>query len=261
MNRVARALYEKALALDPHYAQACAYLAVTHLYDREFSWVEPGATPLETGFEYAARSVALDEADAETQSALAYACLHDRQFDRAEFHFDQAVQLNPNDAIANGLKGMSLLFRGQSPEAIETIRRSRDLNPLAPDWDYWNLGIAYYGLDDYVQATAMFNRVANRPSELYALLAACYAMLGREAEAREHMAEFHSRMARDPARLSGRRPRGRASLFRSLLSLRESRAVRGTPGRSRQGRALRPRLSAGRRYIFTHRAALFFYSG
>ena len=197
MNRDARALYEKALALDPHYAQACAYLAVTHLYDREFSWVEPGATPLETGFEYAARSVALDEADAETQSALAYACLHDRQFDRAEFHFDQAVQLNPNDAIANGLKGMSLLFRGQSPEAIETIRRSRDLNPLAPDWDYWNLGIAYYGLDDYVQATAMFNRVANRPSELYALLAACYAMLGREAEAREHMAEFHSRMARD----------------------------------------------------------------
>jgi tetratricopeptide (TPR) repeat protein len=203
-NAAARGYYEKALALDPNYAQALAYLAITHLYDKEFSWTGPEARSLEKGLELATRAVDLDESDPEAQTALAYACMHNHQFDRAEFHYDRALALNPNNAGARGNKGLLLVFRGRHAEAVELITKSRRLNPLAPEWDYWNLGISYYTVRDYEEAAALFSRMANRPTEVYASLAACHAQLGREDEARALMAEFHQRAKRDMPHYPGR---------------------------------------------------------
>jgi tetratricopeptide (TPR) repeat protein len=202
-NATARTLYEKALALDPTYAQALAYLAITHLYDKEFSWTPPEARSLEKGLELAIRAIDLDGSDSKTHTALGYAYMHDHQFDRAEFHYDRALALNPNDAEALGTKGLLLVVRRRHPEAVELITNARQLNPLVPDWDYWNLGISYYTVRDYEEAAALLGRMANRPTEVYASLAACYAQLGRVKEARALMAEFHRRAKRDIPRYPG----------------------------------------------------------
>jgi adenylate cyclase len=200
-NATARTLYEKALELDPTYAQALAYLAITHLYDHELSWSAPEAKSLEQGLKLAIRAVDLDESDFETHTALAYAYMHDHQFDRAEFHYDRALALNPNNLA---VRAMLLIMRGKPEEAVDLLKKWRRVNPLAPDWDYWLLGIAYYDMGDYEAGVAAFDGMVNRPTEVYGSLAACYAQLGQEKQARTLMAEFHRRARDELANYPGR---------------------------------------------------------
>jgi adenylate cyclase len=74
-NLQARQMFERALALDPTYADACASLAITNWIDWIFQWSPTPPQSLERSVELAHRAVALDASVPMSHIALGYAYL------------------------------------------------------------------------------------------------------------------------------------------------------------------------------------------
>jgi len=184
-NAEARRLFEKAVELDPQYAAAHAYLALT-IYVQWIASRAPGE--LDRALATARHALVLDENDSRCHRILggSYEELHD--FDRAEFHSERSIALNPNDALATLWRAGLLRCLGRAEEGVEWARRAMRLNPYHPNW-YWD-AIAHVLLTAgrYSEALEAYSRIVERPSFYHAYVAACHAELGQMEEARRHAA-------------------------------------------------------------------------
>jgi len=101
----------------------------------------------------------------------------------------RAVELDPGDAACQGWMGRILVLSGRPDEAVEHITEAIRLNPFQVTSPYLNfLGVAYFNTGRFQSSAEAFTRNIERggPSgpHIKALLAATYAELGREDEAR-----------------------------------------------------------------------------
>jgi adenylate cyclase len=184
-NAEARRLFEKAVELDPQYAVGHAYVGLA-LY---VEWI--GTRPpreLERALEIARKALALDENDSRVHRILSYIYGHLKQFDRAEFHGERSVALNPNDPHAALGYAARLRDAGRAEEGLAWARKAMQLNPYHPNW-YWS---AYarilHDAGHYAEALDAYGRIEGRPSFHHAYVAACHAGLGQMEEARAHVA-------------------------------------------------------------------------
>jgi adenylate cyclase len=189
-NQEARRLYEKAIELDPDYARAYASLAWTYLVEHSEGWAEPEAQPLERALEIARRGVSVNPASHSNRLALGQVCLSKGLHEEALEALETAVALNPNDADGYVFLAQALNRVGRSDEAVGLIERAQRLNPASPSWYAWNLGIACYLLRRYDDAVVALRRGRPFGAMAYRWLAAAYAQLGRDAEAKEAAAEY-----------------------------------------------------------------------
>jgi adenylate cyclase len=194
-NTRARALFERALVLDPSYAKAWAKLAFSHLIDYQARWADDPTAALRNGTEAARKAVEVDPYSGWAHWALANAHIMAGQLEEGLAEFELAVAANPNDADVLVDYGWALTFAGHAEEAVERIERGVRLNPLPPSWYMENLGTAYFVKGDYEAAVRTFSRASPDfpPNRLH--LAASHAMLGREAEAR---AEVETALRQSP---------------------------------------------------------------
>jgi adenylate cyclase len=184
-NAEARRLFEKAVELDPQYAVGHAYLALAIYVEWTTSRV-PGE--LDRALGGARQALALDENDSRCHRVLSGIHTHLKQFDRAEFHSDRSIALNPNDALATIQRGALLRYLGRVDEAVEWIHKAMRLNPYHPNW-YWSaLARVLHAAGRYAEALDAYGRITERPSFYHAYVAACYAELGRMEEALIHAA-------------------------------------------------------------------------
>lgn len=121
--------------------------------------------------------------------ALAFIWLNRREYDTAEYHYQVALDLNPNDADVRMGVGYLHAVRGRPEEAMALMQSAMRLNPLHPFWYDFQLGVAQYSARRYEEAAQTFKRVPNRGVWAHSRLAACYAQLGRLADARAQAAE------------------------------------------------------------------------
>jgi hypothetical protein len=81
-------MLEQAIALDPELALAHSWLAVSYMVD----WFDHGSREaFDHALILAERAVALDDDDGRCHSTLRYISLYHRQFERAEFHANRAI--------------------------------------------------------------------------------------------------------------------------------------------------------------------------
>src|SRR5215510_289316 len=191
-NAQARQMFEKALALDPQYAEAYAFLGRT--YDREWGlqWSQDPQT-LERALVLAQQAVALDDSSPLAHWALGVASLWKKQHDRAIAEIERAIALDPNDADSYWWLGAILGFAGRPEEAIGLIEKAMRLNPHYPPIYLFSLGHSYYLMGRYEEAIATLKRVLNRNPDFLPAhldLAIIYSELGREEEARAEVAEI-----------------------------------------------------------------------
>src|SRR5690606_33592571 len=143
-NAEATRLLERAIALDPKYAHAHAWLACvlgqawTHGWcaDRDATWgrvVEELQTAL-----------ALDENDSDVHRILGAVNLVHGDHERAMYHQERALGLNPNNDLIVVQQGEFLTWLGRPEEGIEWIRRAMRLNPYHPERYWSHLGRAYF---------------------------------------------------------------------------------------------------------------------
>jgi len=191
--REATLLLERAIALDPGYAEAHWRLAHC-MWARWGLWFGM-ETDHRAAIAMAEKAVALDPNDANGRWVHGYLLAYDRQFDKSEREFAAALQLDPNnaDALAN-LSDISVCA-GRHQEGLDQIQRAFRLNPQPEAYYYWVLGHAYYALRQYQAAIETLRKEVTYRSGSRRILAASLAQAGNAVEAR-HEAELY--MLTDP---------------------------------------------------------------
>ena len=124
---IARALdaFQKAVTLDPGYAQAWAGVADAHTTLAYYGYRRPTDT-MPTAVEAATRATAINPESAEAHNALAVtALLWERDFSKAERAFREALTLNPRYTQARCWYG--LFFCSGVSAATRTVSRRRGL--------------------------------------------------------------------------------------------------------------------------------------
>jgi adenylate cyclase len=187
-NDEALRLLDKAIALDPQFAQAHAWKACTLGQAAERGFRDPPEKFLMLAWEEINKAVALDENDVECHRLLCEVCIEMRQLDQAVVHNERALTMNPNDPRLVAQKGEILTWLGQPAEAVEWLKTAMRLDPHGAPMRAHLLGRALFGAQQYAEALEAFRRIrAPRPGHL-AFMAACAAQLDRDDEARERVA-------------------------------------------------------------------------
>jgi len=179
-NLKACEMFERAVALDPDYAIAQAYLAFVRL--AMCGYASAPADVLAASRALCAHAVALDPQESRCHRLLAQICLFDRDYDTAEHHLQRSIDLNGNDADGLMQMGFLLVMRGRS-DALGWMEAAIRLNPFPPLWYNGDLGAALFTLRRYAEAVQALKLLPDRWEWASARLAACYAHLGQAKEA------------------------------------------------------------------------------
>ena len=192
----ARALFEQALALDPDYAWARAYLAATFFLEARFGFDRDPAALMQRAFDEANRAVQTDPALPEGHSALGGILLARHQYDDAVSAGRKAVSLGPNDAEIHAVLAQTLLAVGEWAEAVATSRKAVRLSSRHPSWYLVSqaYGLAFLGrYSEAITAGERMLSLAESPFNRRAALGAmAFAMVeaGRLDEARHMVAQM-----------------------------------------------------------------------
>ena len=185
----ARSLYERAIDLDPNYAQAHALLA--YVLTLEWFWnMSLEQTLLDRALELAKKAVALDQNDRLCHDILGWVYLHRKAFDLAEQHKLRALELNPSDPEQVACMGVIYTFLGRAEEGIAWLEQAKRLDPyFEPPWRWNTIGVAHFVAHRHEEALAAFNRSSSAPVWVQVYQAVCHALLGRADRAREYATE------------------------------------------------------------------------
>jgi TolB-like protein/class 3 adenylate cyclase len=187
-------LFERAVELDPNYAEAHRWLAIS----QNHAWANLGR-PIEPfrqmSMVTAKRAVELDPNDPGTHWVLAYVLLFERRWDESAKEFEISLRLNPNDADVWVEYADLRCYEGRGVEAIAYAQKGLRLNPHPPSFYFWILGFAQFVAGQYEAAVKTLRNPATYRTESRRLLAAALAQLGQLEEAR-HEAKLY--LARYP---------------------------------------------------------------
>jgi serine/threonine-protein kinase len=173
--------FQRAIDIDPEYGPAYAGMASLHALG--------GGGGLAQTEEYARQALALDPGLAEAYTAIAYVKLIDEQaWDEAEEHFRTAVRLEPGYATAHAWGAELLIGRGRPEEALEWMRRARELDPFSAIIAWQELRILYVA-ERYDECIAANERYEAQFPEFRGFRAGnlvdCLMGAGRSSEAAE----------------------------------------------------------------------------
>ncbi|MFP6745396.1 MAG: adenylate/guanylate cyclase domain-containing protein [Alphaproteobacteria bacterium] len=183
-NQEAQRLLDRAIELDPKYAHAHSWKACTlaqywvHDWcaDRDATWEKIGVE-LQT-------ALTLDDDDSDVHRVLAAVNLARGDFDKATYHEDRALNLNPNDDLIVVQQGEILTWLGRPEEGIEWIEKAMRLNPYHPERFWGHLGRAHYMARHYAEAIDAYKHIAAPDHTVNAFLAAACAQIDDDAAAR-----------------------------------------------------------------------------
>jgi class 3 adenylate cyclase/tetratricopeptide (TPR) repeat protein len=201
----ARQLFERAIALDPDDSAAYADLATTYSVEHQSDWSEAPEAAAERAFELARKAVALDDTDAKARRTMAVAYMLARSdMQMANLQVEAAISFNPNEYWNFCVKGWLVTMAGHADEGISCATEAMRLNPFSHDDCLETQFVAAYCTHRYEEALAAIARMrAPRRHITGAGLAACYAQMGRDAEARRAMADFLAEAAKTLAHYPG----------------------------------------------------------
>jgi adenylate cyclase len=192
-NVEAQRLLDRALALDPNYAHAHAWKACV----LGQTWVHDWCADRDATFQQLAAeleiALALDDNDSDVHRILAALNLTREDHDKAAYHQERALALNPNYDLVVVQQGELLTWLGRPEEGIDWIKKAMRLNPYHPERFWSHLGRACYCAEKYAEAAEAFSRITRPDHTHHAFLAATFAHMGNAVAAAAHAAEVLKR--------------------------------------------------------------------
>jgi adenylate cyclase len=188
----ARALFERAVILDPNYADAYGGLAWVYANGFTFGWGDVTGPPaLDKAIEFGRRSLELDPVNAIGASRLAQAYTFRGQLDEAEAIVTRAYAANPNNVDVIYRLGITFGFQGRHQKGVEFLRRVTEIDPFFPRITHAFLARGYLMLRDYDKAEEelrlCYAHIANN-RVCYEVAAVVYAETRQSDKARSAVA-------------------------------------------------------------------------
>jgi adenylate cyclase len=188
-NAEAQRLLNRALVLDPNYAHAHAWKACVLGQTWVYGWcADRDATFQQVAAELEI-TLALDDNDSDVHRILAALNLNRDDHDKAAYHQERALALNPNYDLVVVQQGELLTWLGRPEEGIDWIKKAMRLNPYHPERFWSHLGRACYCAEKYAEAVEAFSRITRPDHTHHAFLAATFAQMGNAVAATAHAAE------------------------------------------------------------------------
>ena len=192
-NAEVRVLCERALALDPDYAEAYTRLANTYVQEWNQGWKQHPEETLDRAEALALKATEINSGLAFAHAILEHLYLWKKEHDKAIASGERALALDPNDSDTHAIHAMTLSWAGRPVEALSAVEKAMRLNPHHPHWYHFVHGLAFFEAQRLDEALAAFRRGVARspqfmPNHFY--LAVTYADQERNSEARAEAAEL-----------------------------------------------------------------------
>ena len=167
-NAQARQMYEKAVALDPQYAEAYAQLGFTYFMEASLSWsADPQA--LERGLAAEQRALVLNDSLPSAHAVLGLIYARQHQYDQAIAEGERAIALDPNNAGTYLAQADALSIAGRPEDALRTLAHVKQLTPRALPSSYaFQLGWAYRAAGRYAEAITTLQEFLSRKPDAMA---------------------------------------------------------------------------------------------
>jgi adenylate cyclase len=191
---LARRSAEEAVALDPKYSAAYALLAAVIFNEVNLGVYKDPREALERAVELGKKAVGLDDSSSHAHASLSFPYTFLREYENAISEGEKAVSLEPNSAWAYLALGHALFYLGRFEEAIAFFKKSLRLSPIPVTPNVLLLlGTSYCLVGRYEEAVSTYKKLIqlSGPDHLsgHLGLAAAYALMGSEKEARTEAAE------------------------------------------------------------------------
>jgi adenylate cyclase len=189
-NLKARGFAEKAIELDPNFANAYSLLGWTYAMPVRWGISKTPKENLQKAEDLVNQAQALDASNWDAQNLLGFIYSLRGQYDRAIQEGQRAVELAPNVTDTYALLALSLHFVDRQEEAIVAMKKAMRLAPFYPRWFLGTLGASYFAAGQYEEAEKALKQynqdMPDRP-RTHAWLAVTYSLTGREDLARDHV--------------------------------------------------------------------------
>ncbi len=187
-------LLDDAIALDPEFALAHAYLSVLLALGHMFGMSPEGENAVRRAIEEAERALEIDGRDPMVLGYSGCALCDIGQIDRGLDILGHAVEEDPSNAQAWVAMGTALLSAGKARLGVEMLSHGMRLSPLDNRLAYWGTNLAYalFRLHRTDEAEREARLACRRDDKLYmgrVVLAIILADQGRIAEAQQCVAE------------------------------------------------------------------------
>jgi adenylate cyclase len=189
-----RAMYERALAIDPNDASALAGEANTYLVDRAYGWADPDVDYDAKIVGQADRSIAISPDDPRpyfVKSVYLTNSNHPVEGLRAA---DAGLSVNPNIANLHAARGLADNYLGRFEQGISEVGQAMRLSPRDPFIGNWHsfAAEAKLGLGHFDAAIEEANKAIDAGYRVflsYSMLAVAYALNGNLEQAKTALAE------------------------------------------------------------------------
>jgi len=189
----AREWIEKAIALDPKYAEPYALLGWIHMLAVWNQWSENPLADLKRASELARKALTLNDSSSSALALLSEIDWMQMRFDQAVTDGERAVAINPN--YAQGYFALSDVLNvfGKPEDAVRAAQKAMRLDPTGKDFYSYDVGVAYVEMGRYKDAIPVLKQhLTVYPNTLMAHvgLIVAYTELGRDDDARAEAAEI-----------------------------------------------------------------------
>ena len=192
-NVRAKKLLEEAIVLDPEFADAYSLLAYCHINDALYGWSKSPPKSMHRAFELAQKAQSLDSSLPQPHGIKGIIYVFQKKYEEAIVEAQKAVEIYPHGPMQIFTLGWILRLAGRPEEAIPLMEKSIRLNPIPTYMAFDTLGRAYFLAGKYEKAIGAYKTAVKVDPDLWDAhvgLAATYAVLGREDEARTEVSEI-----------------------------------------------------------------------
>jgi adenylate cyclase len=192
-NVRARGWIEKAIKLDPAYADAYAFLSATYKMAVLFRWSENPQIDLARSYELARKALALDDSNGTALTQLCDIDWLQRRFDQAVAEGERCVAFNPSRTDCYIALATALTVSNKLEAGVRAAEKAMRLDPTHQDFYEYFVASPYVLMGRYEEAIPLLKRhLTVWPDNPWAfsLLIVAYTELGRDSDARASAAEL-----------------------------------------------------------------------